>query len=186
MCIWAIANLLHNGLTWPKIPRLNDRHTQLTLDSPELAWGSIITFLLLVDREWSQNNAFIIIIAQWSLKKHKTNFSLLHCVADFCACFTTFLVWIIEEILHHMKGLLYDYLYVIRWSLLFLLVIKKKYCSPLPELFWLCHSKFPMISRFFLQLNLLIDKKLSTYALQVRYLLSRLINRTFSIFIFGY
>ena len=71
MCIWAIANLLHNGLTWPKIPRLNDRHTQLTLDSPELAWGSIITFLLLVDREWSQNNAFIIIIAQWSLKIRK-------------------------------------------------------------------------------------------------------------------
>ena len=71
MCIWAIANLLHNGLTWPKIPRLNDRHTQLTLDSPELAWGSIITFLLLVDREWSQNNAFIIIIAQWSLKNIK-------------------------------------------------------------------------------------------------------------------
>ena len=38
---------------------------------------------------------------------------------------TTFLVWIIEQILRHMKGLLYGYLYVIRWSLLFLLVIKK-------------------------------------------------------------
>ena len=140
MCIWAIANLLHNGLTWPKIPRLNDRHTQLTLDSPELAWGSIITFLLLVDREWSQNNAFIIIIAQWSLKNIKQILVSYTVLQIFAPVLRHFLFELLKKfyIISIWKGFYMTIcMYVIRWSLLFLLVIKKIYCSPLPKLFWL-------------------------------------------------